>query len=120
MLGSGPDTLDLEFKRIYGYFVYDGGVDGFTKGTIVTQAHNEYLHIAATLGIPALVLYIMFILILLKKAFSKIREKRILIALICSVGAYLVQAFFNNCVVAFAPMCWIILGIMLKTSYSNK
>lgn len=120
LLGSGPDTLDLEYKRIYGYFVYDGGIDGSTKGNIVTQAHNEYLHIAATLGIPALVLYIVFIIILLKKAFSKIKAHRILIALICSVVAYLVQAFFNNSVVAFAPTYWMILGIMLKVSYSNN
>ncbi|WP_026882845.1 O-antigen ligase family protein [Clostridium akagii] len=119
ILGSGPDTLDLEFKKIYGYFVYDGGADGSTKGSIVTQAHNEYLHIAATLGIPALIIYIIFIIILLKKAFSKIKSNRMLIALICSVVAYLVQAFFNNSVVAFAPMYWIILGVMLKFSYDG-
>jgi O-antigen ligase len=27
LVGSGPDTFDLEVKKVYGYFIYDGGID---------------------------------------------------------------------------------------------
>ena len=119
LLGSGPDTLDLEFKKVYGYYVYDGGKDGSNIGALVTKAHNEYLHIAATLGIPALIIYLILISYILKNSIKKVNKNKYLIPLICSVTAYIIQAFFNNSVIPLGSVYWVLLGMTFKFSTLN-
>lgn len=111
LLGSGPDTFDLQVKKVYGYFIYDGGIDRSTAGAIVTKAHNEYLQIAVTLGIPALICYIFFLFNVFRQGFISLRFNKLLIPLLCSITAYMIQAFFNNSVIGVAPLIWIFMGI---------
>lgn len=82
-----------------------------TKHAIIDKAHNEYLHIGATLGIPALICYLVFIsLILLPKI--KILLNNDTYFIICLVIiSYLVQAFFNISTIGVAPVFWMILGL---------
>lgn len=117
ILGSGPDTFDLEVKRVYGYFIYDGGIDRVANGALITKAHNEYLQIAVTLGIPALICYLIFLISIFKHTFLGIKSNKLLIPLICSITAYLIQAFFNNSVIGVAPVFWILLGITKSGLY---
>ncbi len=76
------------------------------------KAHNEYLHIAATIGIPALIIYLTFIFMNLfkhrKQLFSNSNTFIISSAIIC----YLVQAFFNISTIGVAPIFWFLLGII--------
>lgn len=117
VFGSGPDTFDLEVKRVYGYYIYDGGIDRTAVGSIVTRAHNEYLQIAAALGIPALICYILFLISIFYKAFKGLKFNKLLIPLVCAVAGYLVQAFFNNSVIGVASLFWIFIGVMYKMSF---
>lgn len=80
--------------------------------TIIDKAHNEYLHIAATVGIPALIIYLIFIgMILLPKTRHMLSNK---ISFIISITliSYLVQAIFNISTIGVAPLFWMILGLV--------
>jgi O-antigen ligase len=120
-LGSGPDTFIYVFpndtdegKEIFG----DQKVD---------KAHNEYLQIAVTLGIPALLTYLLLLLAVLRKGFKAVRvvhekDKILIYGLISAIIGYLIQAFFNISVVQVAPLFWSILGITygISTYHLNK
>jgi O-antigen ligase len=116
-LGSGPDTLE---------FVFPAKTDELEKyfGTSnikVDKAHNEFLQIAITLGVPALLTYLFLLVIVLKRAFQAAKavtgnEKILLMGLISAIIGYLVQAFFNISVVTVAPIFWALLGITLAKS----
>ena len=109
VLGCGPDNL------------WDGLVQNCTDETYkfvkathtgIDKAHNEYLQIAATIGIPALICYLIFItLILVPKIKLAITNKTYFI--IClTVISYLIQAFFNISTIGVAPLFWMLLGLI--------
>ena len=113
-VGSGPDSFE---------FVYPNNKKNkeFLSNTIVDKAHNEYLQIAITLGTPALLTYLSFLFLILRRAFQAVKmaegnEKIIIYGLIATIIGYLVQAFFNISTVPVAPIFWSILGITLAKS----
>ena len=98
LIGCGLDN----FKDAYpngGYVVYD-------------KAHNVYLQMAITNGVPALIIF----LLLLFLAFLKgIRNKsKILIPLYMAFIGYSVQAFLNISVIDVAPYYYIMLGLIFS------
>lgn len=98
-LGSGPDTFHL---------VFPGNVH---------NAHNVYLQLAITMGVPAALTYMAGIFVVLNKGFSKIRamtEPKTLIlrhGLLAVCYAYSAKMLFNTSVIVVAPFFWILLGI---------
>ena len=69
MLGCGPDNLK---KGLFISCKYEAVKFYLRTHTVVDKAHNEYLNIAATIGVPALILYLTFLsLILLPKLKNK-------------------------------------------------
>jgi putative inorganic carbon (HCO3(-)) transporter len=105
ILGSGPDTLGITFMNQYNINNID-------------KAHNEYLQIAATVGIPSLLVYLGFILILTIKSLKATKNNIMMIPILCSIIGYLIQAFFNISVVSVAPIFWVLLGI--SGNFSNQ
>ncbi len=60
------------------------------------KAHNEYLHIAVTSGIPSLLLYLGFIFSVIRKGYQKYKSGcRLMLMFLASLIGYLAQAFFN-------------------------
>jgi O-antigen ligase len=113
-VGSGPDSFE---------FVYPNNKKNkeFLGNSIVDKAHNEYLQIAITLGVPALLTYLGFLYFILRRGFQAVKlaegnEKILLYGLIATIIGYLVQAFFNISTVPVAPIFWSILGITLAKS----
>lgn len=113
-VGAGPDSFE---------FVYPNNKKNkeFLSNSIVDKAHNEYLQIAITLGVPALLTYLGFLYLILRRAFHAVKlaegnEKIIIYGLIATIIGYLVQAFFNISTVPVAPIFWSILGITLAKS----
>jgi O-antigen ligase len=114
-LGSGPDTYKYVFpnngkekKDIFGDLIVD-------------KAHNEYLQLAITLGVPTLLIYLLLIFLILKKGFQAAKgalgkEKNLMYGLLSAIIGYLIQAFFNISAVPVAPLFWSILGITLAKS----
>ena len=107
IFGVGPDNLRSSLaiyctEEFYNY--------GKMHLCIPDKAHNEYLQIAATLGIPALILYLVFIgFIIFPKMAKMFKNKTTLIFTIC-ICSYLIQAFFNISTIGVAPLFWMILG----------
>jgi O-antigen ligase len=113
-IGSGPDSFEFAFPN-------DEKTKAFLGGKVVDKAHNEYLQIAITLGVPALLIYLSFLTLILRRAFQAVRiaeghEKILLYGLMATIIGYIVQAFFNISTVPVAPIFWSILGITLAKS----
>lgn len=117
LLGCGVDNLlagivECAHEKLEQYIIrYFNYVD---------KAHNEYLHIAATMGIPALIAYIGFVGSIMNKNFKKCfkDDKNMLYILI--IGSYLVQAFFNISIISVAPIFWFALGMAAREAKENK
>jgi putative inorganic carbon (HCO3(-)) transporter len=92
LLGVGPDQLAIEMK----------------SGGIMDKAHNIYLEILATMGLPALLAYLAFMAFFLRRW----RNEAGFIFFIIIV-TYLLQGFFNNDVIMVMPIFWIIMGLAL-------
>lgn len=89
-----------EMISVFGYVLY------------VDKAHNEYLHIAVTTGIPSLIVYLLFIIQILCSGSKKLQKNEIYFPFFASVLGYLAQAFFNISVVSVAYIFWVFLGII--------
>lgn len=109
LLGVGTDNLKKGIRDN----LTDESIDFMLRTRQqIDKAHNEYLQYAVTLGIPALLIYIAFILCMLKDNIKDIEtndEKLILYLIIIS---YLVQANFNISTIGVAPLFWFSLGLL--------
>ncbi len=108
VVGYGLENLQLPFVNKYS----DEMTDLYGTVYLVDRAHNEYLHIAVSSGIPSLVLYLIFILLCLKKGLTLLRKDTRYLPYFTAVCAYLVQAFFNISVVSVVYIFWIFLGLI--------
>lgn len=116
LFGYGLETLDIVFTE-----AYRDEIIAFCKRLIIfDKAHNEYLHIAVSTGIPSLIVYLTFVGSILYKAFKNVKNNPLIIPLLCSIIGYLVQAFFNISVVSVAYIYWMFLGALLKFSYESE
>ena len=90
--------------------------------------HNEYIEMAMTMGIPALLTYLALILTILKTSLSAIKrldgdEEIYMYGLIAVIISYMIKVFFNISVVTVAPLFWALLGMCYsfsKKKLSNK
>ena len=95
LLGTGPDTL---------VYIYPEGYKEFYS---FNKAHNIYLEIAVTMGIPALIFYLWFIIAIVKRTN---KQDEFHFAFYVMVMIYLVQGFFLVDVLTVYPIFWILLG----------
>lgn len=100
------EKYETEMIEKYGYILF------------VDKAHNEYLHIAVTTGIPSLLVYLIFILQVLKSGVKQLSVSSKHWPIIAALVGYLSQAFFNISVVSVAYIFWILLG--LASNYEEK
>lgn len=111
IFGFGIDNLYLAFEQ---YF-YQDILKVLGRPLIIDRAHNEYLHIVVSSGFPALVLYLSFITLVVRKGVAQLLELPYAIPLLVAVIGYLIQAFFNISVVAVAPIFWVFLGFLASS-----
>jgi putative inorganic carbon (HCO3(-)) transporter len=89
------------------------------------KSYNEYLFIAATRGIPALIGYIVLLIVFfvkIQKKASKTTEVSVII-IFTAAAAYMIQAFFSVSAITVAPIFWLLLGLGfadVKTDKSKK
>ena len=114
LVGYGIENLGEVFNKYYGQDM----IDLWGEVRYVDKAHNEYLHIAVTSGIPSLLSYLIFTIQIIKKGFTKLHNDSIMLLLLSSVLGYMTAAFFNISVVSVAYVYWIFLGMI--ASYYNK
>ncbi|MBO5413601.1 MAG: O-antigen ligase family protein [Clostridia bacterium] len=87
---------------------------------LIDKAHNEYLQIGATLGIPALICYLIFIALILFPKIKLAINNKIYFIICLSIISYLVQAFFNISTIGVAPLFWMLLGLIDNKDFINK
>lgn len=128
-MGSGRIGIwNMTLKVIKANPIFGCGVDSLFEGLMqdakrevleyagiykarVDKAHNEYLQIAATMGIPSLVIYLLFVISILSEKIKNILKNKKSILFVLIILSYLVQAFFNISVIAVAPIFWFVLGL---------
>ncbi|TDX50931.1 O-antigen ligase family protein [Orenia marismortui] len=110
LFGSGPDTFHLVYP-LEKYSKYVG------KNQVLDKAHCEYLQIAITMGIPALLAYLWFLSKVLIINFRVvIKRDKYQLAFLVAIVSYLIQATFNISVVSVAPVFWAIMGLSISQS----
>lgn len=108
LFGYGLENLGIAFEKNYSAEIIE------VWGTYINidKAHNEYLHIAVTSGIPSLIAYLSFVVLILRNGWQKIREDKHMLLLISCIFGYLAAANFNISVVSVAYIFWIFLGFI--------
>lgn len=109
ILGYGPDTIANAIVKVHpdifkSFYEQKGGA-------IIEKAHNEWLQIAATMGIPAMLIYTAFIVLVLKDNLKTFMRNKVSFVFTTILIGYLVQALFNISVIAVVPIFWLILGL---------
>ena len=108
ILGCGPDNLN---KGLHIYCKEE--TENFVIRTITEpdKAHNEYLQIAATIGIPALIIYLIFLGLIVFPKMKEMFKNGLLFIITVTIICYLAQAFFNISTIGVAPLFWMLLGM---------
>ena len=116
LLGTGPDTLveglNKNVRNEHIQFMLD-------THQYIDKAHNEYLQIAATIGIPALIIYLAFLAQILSNQKNKLFKDNATFILIIPIISYIVQAFFNISTIGVAPIFWALLGLVQNQTFKN-
>lgn len=121
--GVGPDSFGnwigiYRTKEFY-YFRDQLGVDpGYTD-----NAHNVFLQIGATLGIPALVLYFLLLVFVLKRsliAFRVTSNKLLVFSLITIFFSYLAQSLISIDHLGISVWGWVVGGILVNISLGGE
>jgi putative inorganic carbon (HCO3(-)) transporter len=113
--GYGLENLQMAFVSQY----KSDMLAQFGRVMFVDKAHNEYLHIAVTAGIPALLIYLGLLVQIARKYSARLAESDVYQALTASLIGYLTQAFFNISVVSVAFIFWAFLGLMAHVNTRN-
>lgn len=101
IFGVGPDQLEIDMEN----------------GGVMDKAHNIYLEILATMGLPALISFLAFMAFFLQRWRNEIGFIFFIV-----IVTYLLQGLFNNDVILVMPIFWIIIGLALanRESVSHK
>lgn len=116
LIGTGPDTLA---DAILYMDTHNAINFMLNHGCHVDKAHNEYLQIAATIGIPALIAYLVFLILICIKEKNLLSNDSTFILMI-PIISYLFQAFFNISTIGVAPIFWFLLGLVQNESFKEK
>ncbi|MBU2462293.1 O-antigen ligase family protein [bacterium] len=111
LFGTGPEALNgafcknmpLEFIKHY-------------KGAYILadKAHNEFLDIAATRGVFALLLWLLILFAIFRMGFSALpKEKLFISAFLAGILGYLVQAQFNLSLFSVTHLVWVMMGLVI-------
>lgn len=113
--GVGIENLHIVFMERFN----QDSIAMFGRVMIADKAHNEYLHLAVTSGIPSLIAYLAF---LVKSAFDNYKQLKDPMTFIFAgaIFGYCTQAFFNISVVSVAYIFWIYLGLLNRYNWDSN
>ncbi len=116
LLGGGPDTLADRIGVIFETVKEDGTV----KRASIDAAHNEYLNIAVSQGIPALIVYLAALCCSVLRYIKSRGVDPVATAFAAGVICYSIQAFFGISIFISAPYFWIIWALLEQRLCSLK
>ncbi|MBR3841118.1 MAG: O-antigen ligase family protein [Erysipelotrichales bacterium] len=120
-------------KLLKEYWLFGVGVDALLPvmsyyfdtyqniGIMIDKAHNEFLQILITMGLPTLIVYLSFYFFVIKDALQRLVEiinkdsswvgEPLYAGIFFVIFGYLAQSFFNISVIDVAPFFWILIGL---------
>ena len=118
LFGTGPEALSPAFvKNMPPEFIkhYKGAY------ILADKAHNEFLDIAATRGIFALLIWLLILLAIFRTGFSVFgKDKPFVSALLAGILGYLVQAQFNLSLFSVTHLVWIMMGLVIGVASKRR
>jgi putative inorganic carbon (HCO3(-)) transporter len=118
LFGTGPEALSPAFvKNMPPEFIkhYKGAY------ILADKAHNEFLDIAATRGIFALLLWLLIISAIFKIGLSASgKERPFILAFLAGIFGYLVQAQFNLSLFSITHLVWVMMGLVIGSLSKRK
>ena len=117
ILGTGPENLKEHFNRTNneGFLAYKK-----RTGKTVDKAHSEILHIAAVSGIPAAIIFVLFLATLFWKKRRFIFNFNSSTILAMCITVYFIQSLFNISIITVAPLFWVLLGVFSRKSLVDE
>lgn len=121
LFGVGPDN----FFNVFGKSRPVNWTKEVVQRGYIDKAHNDFLQWAVSTGITGLFFYIWCILTICIAFFRFLKEENnkqkqfLMIILMSSFLAYLVQAQFNFAVISISPIWWIIAGLIVGLNKNN-
>ncbi|MEW6188643.1 MAG: O-antigen ligase family protein, partial [Actinomycetota bacterium] len=121
LLGSGADTYKLVFPK----YKPKGWVIAFRQ-PLLDKAHNDFLQVAATMGLLGLAAYLWFLGTFFLKGIRTISqterdyERVLLIGIIAGALGYIVQLQFNFSHLSVAPLFWLFAGLACTLQENRK
>lgn len=119
VFGFGPDALGLVFSR------YEPlALAKMAPLEIQDNVHNAFLQLAATSGVPALLVFLALIALLLTKAIKRINTGQVSfmeIGLLGGIVAFLIASITNVTGIASSTFLWLIMGALAASwAYEAK
>jgi len=112
LIGSGPDT----FGRVYPQekiqqLLINEDPEFYNPIKHLNIAHNEYIQLAVTLGIGALIIFLLFLFISIEGILNIKHHLQLNFYIGLSVLSYAVLLLFSDSSIGVATLFWVILGL---------
>lgn len=120
IFGCGPDAFFTGLCTSETDFLINDVYYALNKG-FPDKAHNEWLHIGSTIGIPAFIIYVTFIILVLRKLRkTNFKENKVAFIIYISIISYIIQSMFNISTIGVAPIYYLIIGYSLNINNFAK
>ncbi len=113
LVGSGPDNL------VYPQFYQNVNITG--NPNTFDRCYNYYLHLAATMGVPALLLHLALMAIVAVRGAKQLkRSSWVLAGIYGAVMLYLILMLVGTSAVTTAPVFWMLAGVCIGEHSASK
>lgn len=114
LVGSGCDSL--VYPQIYQHPEIVSNPNTFDR------CYNYYLHIAGTLGIPMLLLFLFLIILVIKNGISACKNSTnwLHVSIFGAVLLYLIMMLLGTSSITVTPLFWILAGICISLPKSQE
>lgn len=123
ILGTGADS----FCFVFPHNDYIARANAGYQNNLTTRPHNIYLQTGIQYGVPALICYLIFILMYIVQTFKlcwKADYKNsyyfLALGILLGVIGYLIMGLSNDSCVAVTPVAWLLLGFGYSLNYMLK
>ncbi|MEA0561907.1 O-antigen ligase family protein [Lysinibacillus irui] len=118
LLGYGLDTFMYNFP----HYDIDARAGLYDENTITDKPHSMYFSLLYGTGIIGFLCATLLIAMSLIRSLKVVIKQNEIIIWVLGIawGAYLIQAFFNDSLPGTSAIMWLIAGIMLAETYTNK
>ncbi len=109
LLGVGPDNFINAYPS---YRTVE--LDTAERNTSNSKAHNGYLQMAATMGLPALIVYFGLVIASIKLLLKSKKNRLLAMAFIASIIGYMIQDITGWEEFGITPIFYVILGLSIN------